>query len=60
MGNFGFSELLLIGGVIFFLFGAKKIPDFAKSLGQGLRIFKEEMNQVPRASKESDSPTKSV
>ena len=44
MGNFGFSEMLVLGGIVFFLFGSKKIPEFARSLGQGLKIFKEEMN----------------
>ena len=28
------------------LFGAKKIPDFMKGLGRGVRSFKEGMNEV--------------
>ena len=38
------SELLLIFGIVVLLFGAKKIPDLAKSIGQGIRGFKNEMN----------------
>jgi len=37
------SELLLIFGIVVLLFGAKKIPDLAKGLGQGIRSFKKEM-----------------
>lgn len=37
------SELLLIFGIVVLLFGAKKIPDLAKGLGQGIRNFKKEM-----------------
>jgi sec-independent protein translocase protein TatA len=38
--NIGGPELLLILVVIFFLFGAKKIPDIAKGLGEGIREFR--------------------
>lgn len=37
------SELLLIFGIVVLLFGAKKIPDLAKGVGQGIRNFKKEM-----------------
>jgi len=38
----GVPELLIIGAVLVFLFGAKKLPDTAKALGQSLRLFKKE------------------
>lgn len=44
------TELLLIFGIVILLFGAKKIPDLAKGIGQGIRNFKKEM-------KEEDAPT---
>lgn len=37
------TELLLIFGIVVLLFGAKKIPDLAKGIGQGIRNFKKEM-----------------
>ncbi|MDO9206905.1 MAG: twin-arginine translocase TatA/TatE family subunit [Sulfuricurvum sp.] len=37
------TELLLIFGIVILLFGAKKIPDLAKGIGQGIRNFKKEM-----------------
>lgn len=37
---FGTGELIVILGVILILFGGKKLPEFAKHLGQGIREFK--------------------
>jgi sec-independent protein translocase protein TatA len=39
-------ELLIIFGIIVLLFGAKKIPDLAKSLGKGIKNFKEEVKEI--------------
>ena len=36
----GGTELILILLAVLILFGAKKIPDFAKGLGQGIKEFK--------------------
>jgi TatA/E family protein of Tat protein translocase len=38
--NIGFSEILLILLIIIILFGPKKIPELAQSLGKGIREFK--------------------
>jgi sec-independent protein translocase protein TatA len=35
-------HLLIIGGIATVLFGAKRLPDSARSLGQSLRILKSE------------------
>jgi len=35
----GSTELLIIFGIIVFIFGANRIPDLAKSLGSGIRGF---------------------
>ncbi|MBA3815010.1 MAG: twin-arginine translocase TatA/TatE family subunit [Parachlamydiaceae bacterium] len=37
---FGTGEILVILCIILILFGGKKLPEFAKSLGQGIREFK--------------------
>lgn len=34
------GELIIIGCVIALLFGAKKIPEFASGLGEGIKEFK--------------------
>lgn len=36
----GTSELILILCVALLLFGGKKLPEFAKNLGKGIREFK--------------------
>lgn len=41
---FGTGELILIMGVILILFGGKKLPEFAKNLGIGIREFKKACN----------------
>ena len=40
MPNLGPVELIIIVVVILLLFGAKKLPELAKGLGQGLKEFK--------------------
>lgn len=39
-------ELVLILAVIVLLFGAKKLPDAARSLGRSMRIFKSEVKEM--------------
>ncbi|MCP5487673.1 MAG: twin-arginine translocase TatA/TatE family subunit [Verrucomicrobia bacterium] len=38
--NFGMTEILLIMLVLVLLFGAKRIPELARSLGRSLSEFK--------------------
>ena len=42
MGDLSPWHLLIVAAVFVLLFGAKKLPDAARSLGQSLRIFKAE------------------
>lgn len=42
MPNLGAPEIIIIAVVILILFGSKKMPDAARSLGRSLRIFKSE------------------
>lgn len=37
---FGTGELILILGAVLLLFGGKKLPEFARNLGLGIREFK--------------------
>ena len=39
-------ELMIIAGVIIVLFGSKKLPDAARSMGRSLRIFKSEVKEL--------------
>ena len=44
--DLGGSQILLILAVILIFFGAKKIPDLAKGLGQGIKEFKKATREV--------------
>ncbi|HEX5710704.1 MAG TPA: twin-arginine translocase TatA/TatE family subunit [Sulfuricurvum sp.] len=63
------TELLLIFGIVILLFGAKKIPDLAKGIGQGIRNFKKEMKDdkaedvaatTPETPKQVETPTATI
>jgi len=42
----GVQEILVIGVFILVFFGAKKIPDFMKGMGKGVREFKSGMKEI--------------
>lgn len=48
LSGVGFQEILLIGLFILVFFGAKKIPEFMKGLGKGLREFKTGIKEVQK------------
>jgi sec-independent protein translocase protein TatA len=43
MPNLGGWEFVILIGVLVLLFGAKKLPDMARSIGMSARVFKGEM-----------------
>lgn len=45
MFGLGASELLIILVIVVLLFGASKIPELGRSLGSGLKNFKEGLRQ---------------
>lgn len=59
MPNLGVPELLIIGLLLVLLFGAKKLPDTARSLGRSLRIFKSETTKL-REDEETTTATATV
>ena len=44
--SLGPMEIGLVVLVIVLLFGAKKLPDLARSMGRSMRIFKSEVNEM--------------
>ena len=52
MGNLGFQELLIIGVVILVMFGGRKIPEFMRGLGKGIREFNDAKNNVKKETEE--------
>ena len=56
-GNLGFPELLIIMVVVLLLFGAKRIPEIAGSMGKGIKEFKKNINDATReVTDETKSP----
>ena len=53
----GMQELLLIGLVILVFFGARKIPEFMKGLGRGVREFKDGIKEVHKDSETAPKGT---
>lgn len=45
-------HIVIILGIVVLLFGSRKLPDAARSMGQSLRIFKSEM----KAAAKDDAP----
>ena len=45
------QQLLIVLIIIILLFGAKKIPELAKGVGQGIKVFKKEMESEEKTEK---------
>ncbi len=56
------QEVLLIGALVLLLFGAKKLPEFARGLGKSMGEFKKARNEfeqeIHRASIDDDKNDK--
>jgi sec-independent protein translocase protein TatA len=44
-------EILVILAVVVLLFGAKKLPELARGLGQGIKEFKKSSAETPEETK---------
>ena len=53
----GTGEIILIVLVFLLLFGAKRIPELMKSMGKGVKSFKEGMKEVEKEINTPDEPT---
>ncbi|MGW0735459.1 Sec-independent protein translocase subunit TatA [Streptomyces sp. NPDC002851] len=56
IGNLKPLEIVLIIAVILLLFGAKKLPDMARSLGKSARILKSEAKAMKKDDDKSAAP----
>ena len=55
-GNLGFGEIMGILIIVLLLFGAKRIPEIAGSMGKGIREFKKSMTDVQTSITQEVSP----
>lgn len=65
MPNLGGWELIILLGVVVLIFGAKRLPDMARSLGQSARVLKGEMkglknDDAPPSPPAGDSPARDL
>jgi sec-independent protein translocase protein TatA len=44
-GKIGLPELLIILAIVFFLFGAKRLPEIGKGIGEGIKNFRGAMKK---------------
>jgi sec-independent protein translocase protein TatA len=56
MGSIGMPELLLIALVVVIVFGAGKLPQLGRGLGEGIRNFREAMREGERSGSEKRPP----
>ncbi len=57
MGEFSPWHLLIMAAMFMLLFGANKLPQMARSVGQSMRIFKAEIGAVSADDKAGQRPT---
>ena len=48
LGNFGGPDVLVILLIVLILFGAKKLPDLARGLGQSMNEFRKAREDIGR------------
>ncbi len=59
MGSFGPREWIVIAVIVLILFGAPKLPEFARSLGKSMRILKDETKSLTSDDKADDATAES-
>ena len=62
MAGLGWQELVIVLVIIMIIFGAGKLPEIAKSLGQGVKEFREEASApvVPATAKTTATATETT
>ncbi len=59
LGNIGTTELLIILAIVVLLFGASRLPELGRGLGQGLKSFKDAIKGNPSSEPKGDEKSKS-
>lgn len=60
MGSIGAPELLIIALIALLLFGAGRLADIGKGLGQGIKNFKQGLKDEDEAKKLEGAPDKAL
>jgi sec-independent protein translocase protein TatA len=55
--SFGIGEILLVFVIVVFFFGAKRIPQIARGVGEGIRNFKSSVKEeIPEGDEDKKLP----
>ena len=60
MFNLGVPELLIIFVIVLFLFGARRLPEMGKGIGEGIKNFKKSIKGEDSKDKEDKDDKKSA
>ncbi len=60
MGSIGPTELLVIALIALLLFGAGRIADIGKGLGQGIKNFKQGLKEADAVDADDKAPAKKL
>jgi sec-independent protein translocase protein TatA len=55
MGRIGPTEIIIVAVLIILIFGWKKLPDAARSLGRSARVFKSEVDEMKKETEAAKS-----
>ena len=55
MGRIGPTEIIIIAVLVIIIFGWKRLPDAARSLGRSARVFKSEVDEMKKENEASKS-----
>ena len=56
LGGIGIQEILVILLIVLLFYGGKKVPEMMRGLGQGVKAFKDGMNETTKVVESSDTP----
>lgn len=54
LGGIGMQELLVVLLIVLLVYGGKKVPEMMRGLGQGVKAFKDGMNEEGKSSETTE------
>jgi sec-independent protein translocase protein TatA len=59
LGGIGPTELLFVLLILVLIFGARRLPEIGRGLGEGIRSFRGAVKELPGEEKDSEEKKKS-